>query len=452
MEKFPNKSIYPITMNINSRGHLEIGGCSTVELASKFGTPLYIIDEDTLRTSIKNYKQEFSSRYTNSLVLYGSKAFTCEAVCHILQEEELGIDVVSGGELYLALKTGFNPSKIYFNGNNKSQEELVLAVENNIGGVIVDNLYELELLNQIAISKSKNCSILLRITPGIECHTHEYIKTGQIDSKFGFDLTQVNDVIEKIKTRYRSLKLEGLHAHIGSQIFELNSYADLVNIMLKLYKEIKTKYGIEFTKMNVGGGIGIKYIEKDDPPGIDAAADIITKTINESSKTLGINKPMLLLEPGRSIVGTAGITIYQIGSTKEVPGIRKYISINGGMADNPRPAMYKAIYTACIANKMLEKNKDVVTVAGRFCESGDILIKDIELAQPVSGDILAVFCTGAYNYSMSGNYNLVPKPACVLVKDGNADIIIERETYQSIISLNHVPSRLLKYKNTSLNK
>lgn len=452
MENFPNKSIYPITMDINSRGHLEIGGCSIVELASRLGTPLYIIDEDTLRTSINSYKEEFNSKYKDCLVLYGSKAFTCEAICHILQEEEMGIDVVSGGELYLALKTGFNANNIYFNGNNKLQEELLLAVENNIGGIIVDNFHELEILNQIAISKSKTCSILLRITPGIECHTHEYIKTGQIDSKFGFDLSQINTAIEKITTRYRSLSLEGLHAHIGSQIFELKSYSDLINIMLKLYSDIKTKYGLEFTKINIGGGIGIKYVDGDTPPGIDEAAAIISKTIKENCKKLGLKKPLLLLEPGRSIIGTSGVTIYQVGSIKEIPGIRKYISVNGGMADNPRPAMYNSVYTACIANKMLEKNKEVVTVAGRFCESGDILIKDIELVKPVSGDILAVFCTGAYNYSMSSNYNFVPRPACVIVKDGNADIIIERETYQDIISHHQIPSRLLKYRSTLLNK
>ncbi|MEW5822413.1 MAG: diaminopimelate decarboxylase [Cyanobacteriota bacterium] len=447
MQKSPNQNIYPITMNVNSRAHLEIGGCSAIELSSKFGTPLYIIDEDTLRKTIQDYKLQFSSKYEDSLVLYAAKSFVCESICHILHEEGIGIDVVSGGELYLALKAGIPSSKIYFNGNNKSKEEIVLAIDNEIGAIIVDNFYELQILNKIATSKSKSCPIMLRITPGIECHTHEYIKTGQIDSKFGFDLTQIEEAVRQITSKYKKLDLQGLHAHIGSQIFELDSYADLVSILLEQYAKIKNDYGLELTKINVGGGLGIKYTEEDQPPHISQVASIISRSINENASKLSLEKPMLLLEPGRSIIGPSGVTLYEIGSIKEVPGIRKYVSVDGGMADNPRPAMYQSVYTACVANKMLEKNKEVVTVAGRFCESGDILIKDIELAKTVSGDILAVFATGAYNYSMSSNYNMVPRPACVIVKDGNADIIIERESYQDLIAHDKVPSRLLKYKN-----
>jgi diaminopimelate decarboxylase len=449
MEKSPNQSIYPVSMNINSRGHLEIGGCSSVELVSRFGTPLYVVDEITLRSCLRNYKKEFSAKYPDSLVLYAAKAFMCEAVCHILQEEGSGVDVVSGGELYVSLKAGVPANKIYFNGNNKSPEELAMAVDNGVGSVIVDNFHELEQLNQVAISKSKKCSIMLRITPGIECHTHEYIKTGQVDSKFGFDLNQLDEAVEKVHARYQSLNLQGFHAHIGSQIFDLTAYADLVKIILERYALIKEKFNLEMTKINVGGGLGISYTGEDTPPAIGQMASIITNAIHDNAERLNLIEPMLLLEPGRSISGPAGVTLYQVGSSKVVPDIRKYIAVDGGMADNPRPAMYQSVYTACIANKMLEKNKEVVTVAGRFCESGDILIKDIELANPVSGDILAVFATGAYNYSMSSNYNLVPRPACVLVKDGNADIIIERESYQNLISLNRVPSRLLKYKSIS---
>ena len=447
MEKSPNQDIYPITMTTNHKGHLEIGGCSAVELASKFDTPLYVIDEDTLRKAIKDYQMQFSSKYEDSLVLYAAKSFICEAVCHILQQENVGIDVVSGGELYVALKTGFNPSKIYFNGNNKTQEELALAIDNGVGSVIVDNFYELDLLNRIATTKSKSCPVMLRITPGIECHTHEYIRTGQVDSKFGFDLSQIDLAVEKIHNDYKKLHLQGFHAHIGSQIFEISSYADLVAIILKRYAQIKSDFGIDLTKINVGGGLGIKYTENDNPPHIAEVASVIADAINENCEKLELNKPTLLLEPGRSIIGPAGVTLYTIGSSKEVPGIRKYVSVDGGMADNPRPAMYQSVYTACVANKMLEKNKEVVTVAGRFCESGDILIKDVELVQNVSGDVLAVFATGAYNYSMSSNYNFVPRPACVLVKDGNADIIIKRESYQDLISHDKVPSRLLKYRN-----
>lgn len=449
MEKSPNQDIYPVSMNVNSRGHLEIGGCSSVELASKFGTPLYVIDEDTLRQSIQRYKNDFASQYEDSLVLYASKAFMCEAICHIVDEEGIGVDVVSGGELFLALKSGINPLKIFFNGNNKTQEEIVMAIDNGISSVIADNFYELELINKIAVSKSKTCPVMLRITPGIECHTHEYIKTGQIDSKFGFDLTQINEALELLKTKYKNLNLLGFHAHIGSQIFELSSHVDLVRILLERYAQIKNDYGIEMTILDIGGGYGIKYTEEDNPPSVAEFAKAITEAIDENVDRLGITKPKLLLEPGRSLIGPAGITLYTVGSDKEVPNIRKYIAVDGGMADNPRPAMYQAVYTACIANKMLEKEKEVVTVAGRFCESGDILIKDIELAKPVSGDIMAVFATGAYNYSMSNNYNLVPRPACVLVKDGNADIIIERETYQDLISHDRVPSRLLRHKSAT---
>lgn len=450
MEKSPNQDIYPVSMNVNQRGHLEIGGCSAVELASKFATPLYVMDEDTLRKSMRSYNKAFKSLYKNSMALYASKAFITEAMCHILQEENFGIDVVSGGELYVALKSGFDTSKIYFNGNNKSQEELVMAVDNELGAIIVDNFYELELLNRIAVSKSKKCSIMLRITPGIECHTHEYIKTGQIDSKFGFDLSQIDLAVEKITSLYKNLQLQGLHAHIGSQIFELDSYADLVKIVLERYSQIKNDYSLELTKINIGGGFGIKYTDNDTPPTIDESARIIVDAVIVNCERLNLATPILLLEPGRSVVGPAGVTLYQVGSSKEVPDVRTYISVDGGMADNPRPAMYEAEYTACIANKMLEKNKKLVTVAGRFCESGDILIKDIELADPVSGDVLAVFSTGAYNYSMSSNYNFVPRPACVLVKDGNADLIIERESYQDLVARNKVPSRLLKYKKVSV--
>lgn len=452
MEKSANQSIYPTTMNTNLRGHLEIGGCSAVELASRFGTPLYVLDEDTLRKTIQDYKFQFNSKYENSLVLFASKALSNLAICHILQEEGLGIDVVSGGELFVALKTGFPPDKIYFHGNNKSQEELVMALNNDIGAIIVDNFYELELLNNTARSKNKTCRIMLRITPGIECHTHEYIKTGQIDSKFGFDLNQLDEAIDLIVKTYRNLKLEGLHAHIGSQIFDLDSYADLAEIILKLYSKYKNVYSLTMPKLNIGGGFGIKYTEEDEPPSISEVAKVITSAIKKNCDKLELELPFLLLEPGRSLVGPAGITLYTVGSHKEVPNVRKYVAVDGGMADNPRPAMYNAVYTACIANKMLEKKKELVTIAGRFCESGDILIKDIELAPPATNDILAVFSTGAYNYSMSSNYNMVPRPACVLVKDGNADIIIERETYEDLIAKHKVPSRLLKSKSTPVNQ
>lgn len=445
MSQTVNQSVIPDTARINKQNHLEIGGCDVVELAENYGTPLYVYDETTIRKSCQEYKNAFSS-YNNSLMLYASKAFMTAAVCKILKDENFGLDVVSGGEIYTALKADFPMEKVFFNGNNKTIEELDLALDVKIGRITVDNFLELALLDNIAKSKDIKVDILLRITPGIECHTHEYIQTGHLDSKFGFDLSQVDEAIELINDQYSNLALRGLHAHIGSQIFETQVYYDVVDVILEQFARIKDKFGIILDDMNIGGGLGIKYIKSDDPPSIDEIAEVITDSLNKNAVKHNLSGIRLIVEPGRSIIGTAGVTLYTVGSSKQVPDGRKYIAVDGGMSDNPRPAMYQAKYHAVVADNVNNINNELlenITIAGRFCESGDILIKDIELPAVKPGDIICIFATGAYNYSMSSNYNRVPRPEAILVQNGASDVIIKRETFEDVISLDIIPERLL---------
>jgi len=441
MQTTDNQSIRPYTAKINENGNLEIGGVDTVELVEKYGTPLYVYDEETIRRICRQYKQAFVE-YPNINMMFASKAFMTKAICKIVGSEGFGLDCVSGGEIYTALKSGFDMSKILFNGNNKSVEELEMALELGVGRFSVDNSLELALLNTIAESKNKKADILLRITPGIECHTHEYIQTGHLDSKFGFDLTQLDEAIELIQEEYLNLNLKGLHAHIGSQIFETQVYHDEIDVVLNQIKMIKDKFGIELEEMNIGGGLGITYTEEDTPPSIEKLAEVVIKSIKENTEKYGIKNPKIYLEPGRSIVGTAGVTLYTFGSSKQVPEGKKYVAVDGGMADNPRPSMYQAKYSAVIANKPEAEGEEVVTIAGRYCESGDILIKDINLPMVETGDILCVFNTGAYGYSMSSNYNRTLKPAIVLVNNKQSDIIVKRETYDELIAHDQIPDRL----------
>lgn len=436
-----NQSIKPITTAVNKNGNLEIGGCDLVELANKYSTPLYVIDEKTLRTICKEYKKAFSG-YEKVNMMYASKAFMNMAIAKIIHSEGFGFDAVSGGELYTIYKAGVDMSKVLFNGNNKSYDELKLALELGVGRISVDNFFELALLNEIAQSQNKKVNILLRITPGIECHTHEYIQTGHLDSKFGFDLTQVPEAIELIQEQYTNLIPRGFHAHIGSQIFETKIYEDEVELLVKEMSLIKEKFGILFDEINVGGGLGVKYTEEEFPPSVFEIGKLIVGALNKSIKKYSIPSPTLYLEPGRSIISTSGVTLYTIGSSKQVPHGTKYFAIDGGMADNPRPSMYQAKYKAQVANKPLEENSQKVTIAGKFCESGDILIKDINLPELEEGDILCVFNTGAYNYSMSSNYNRFQKPAAVLVNNSQSDIIVNRETLDDLISHDVVPNRL----------
>jgi len=441
MQKSDNQNIMPFSAKINEENHLEIGGCDAVELADNYGTPLYVMDEETIRRIAKQYKDAFSS-YPKTNMLFASKALMTKAIAKILDSEGFGFDVVSGGELYTILKTGINAQKALFNGSNKSIEELEMAVACGIGRISVDNFLELALLDNILKSQNKTQDILLRITPGIECHTHEYIQTGHLDSKFGFDLTQLDEAIELIQEQYTNLNLKGLHAHIGSQIFETQVYYDEVQVICEQFKRIKDKFGIELTDMNLGGGLGVTYTNEDAPPSTYEIAEVILSSIKAGVEKYSICEPTIYIEPGRSLVATAGCTLYTIGSSKQVPQGKKYIAVDGGMADNPRPSMYQAVYTAVVANNVENEEKETVTVAGRFCESGDILIKDIELPVTKEGDILCVFNTGAYGYSMSSNYNRVLKPAMVLVNNKKSDIIISRESYDDLVSHDVVPERL----------
>lgn len=441
MQRSDNQNIMPFTAKINDENHLEIGGCDVTQLADEYGTPLYVMDEETIRRIAKQYKEAFAP-YQNVNMLYASKALMTKAIAKILDSEGFGFDVVSGGELYTVLNAGVNPQKLLFNGSNKSIEELEMAVDCSIGRISVDNFLELALLDNILKAKNKTQDILLRITPGIECHTHEYIQTGHLDSKFGFDLSQLDEVVELIRDEYTNINLVGLHAHIGSQIFETKVYYDEVQVICEQFKKIKDKFGIELTEMNLGGGLGVTYTKDDTPPSTYEIANTIISSIQEGIKKYEIKAPTIYIEPGRSLVATAGCTLYTIGSSKQVPQGKKYIAVDGGMADNPRPSMYQAVYTAMIGNNAENSEKETVTIAGRFCESGDILIKNIELPKTQEGDILCVFNTGAYGYSMSSNYNRVLKPAMVLVNNKKSDIIIKRETYEDLVSHDIIPKHL----------
>ncbi len=429
---FVNQNIKPLNTKVNSKGNIEISGCDLVELAEKYSTPLYVMDRVTLEKMANDYKQAFSN-YKNTRMMYASKALMTSAIASIFYKLGFGFDVVSLGEMYILKNAGIDLSHATFNGNNKGCDELEYAVLNNIARVSVDNFYELELLDNIAKKMNKVQKILLRITPGIECHTHEYIQTGQLDSKFGFDLHMIDEAIDLIQKQYKNLDLKGLHAHVGSQIFETKIFEDEIEVLLKEIRRIKDKFNIELNEVNIGGGLGITYVESDAPPNVYEVAEITIKAIEKYCALYELSEPVLYIEPGRSLVATAGVTLYTIGASKNIEGIRKYISVDGGMADNPRPSMYCAEYYAEIVNKKEGYNPEKVTVAGKFCESGDILIKDIELNSPKAGDTLCLYATGAYCYSMSSNYNGVLKPAMVLINEGKSDIIVRRQTLQQLV-------------------
>lgn len=443
MTSSTNQFLKPITTKVNDAGNLEIGGCDLVELADKYGTPLYVIDEKTLRAVCNDYKNAFA-KYPKTRMMYASKALCICAISKILSEEGFGFDTVSAGEIYTVYKAGVDMSNVLFNGNNKSYDELSLALDLGVGRISVDNFLELALLNEIAHSKNKTVDILLRITPGIECHTHEYIQTGHLDSKFGFDLTQIDDAVELVLNEYKNLKIHGLHAHIGSQIFETSIYPDEIEILVRELARLDEKFGLKLDEINIGGGIGVKYTEKDVPPSIYDIGSIVIQKLEEAVKKYNVDYPTLFLEPGRSIISTSGVTLYTVGSSKQVPHGKKYVAVDGGMADNPRPSMYQAEYVAEVANKKDNAGMGKVTVAGRFCESGDVLIPEIELPKLDEGDILCVYNTGAYNYSMASNYNKVSKPAMVLVNNSQSDIIINRETLDDLIANEVIPDRLAK--------
>ncbi|HZD60393.1 MAG TPA: diaminopimelate decarboxylase [Anaerolineae bacterium] len=428
--------VLPITAKVNSQGHLEIGGCDAVELTKEYGTPLFLMDEDTIRTQCQTYMKAFGSKNKDFEVIYASKAFSSIAMCQIAYEEGLSLDVSSGGELYTANKAGFPMEKIYLHGNNKTSAELELALDQGVGRVVVDSFQELNLLNRVAARKGLRQSILLRVTPGIKPQTHSYIQTGQIDSKFGFGLQDGLALSAVRKSlELENIELKGIHAHIGSQIFALHSYAKAIEIIMEFIRSVKDRTGFIVDELNTGGGLGIKYKAVDEPSTIEEYADVIVDGVVREATRLDLPVPKVMIEPGRSIVANSGVTLYTVGTIKDIPKIRTYVSVDGGMSDNLRPMLYGAVYEALLANRAEEIPDTIVTIAGKHCESGDILIKDIMLPHPEVGDILCTPATGAYGYVMANNYNRQPRPAVVLVRDGRARVIIKRETLDDLIRL-----------------
>lgn len=422
-------------LNMNTLGHLTIGGCDTIELAQKFGTPLYVMDEDKIRKTCKMYRSSIDKYYNGKgMPLYASKAFSCKEICRIIKEEKMGLDVVSGGELFTALNAGFPAEHIHFHGNNKTADEITFALQSNVGHIIVDNLTELQTIDSIAAKLNKVADITLRIKPGIDAHTHEFIRTGQIDSKFGFSL-ETGEAMEAVRSavKYPNVNLKGMHCHIGSQIFDIQPFVLAAKVMLGFIKQIKDETGIVIQELNLGGGFGIKYVSSDTPVAYDQYMKLVSETVYSLCKELELDVPFIFIEPGRSIVGEAGITLYTVGGIKEIPNVRTYVSVDGGMGDNPRYALYRSSYTAVVANKATLPASAKVTIAGKCCESGDLIQENTMIQTPQVGDTLAVLSTGAYNYSMSSNYNRIPKPAVIMVQNGNPRIIVKRETYKDIV-------------------
>jgi diaminopimelate decarboxylase len=435
------------TQRINEQGHLEIGGCDAVELARQFGTPLYVLDEATFRQNMRDYRRAFDKRYPRNEIAYAGKALLCLAVARIVAQEGYDLDVASAGELYTALKAGFPPEKLVFHGNNKSLFELQMAVQHGVGRIVADNLLELEMLERVAAEAGKQVSILIRVTPGIDPHTHRFIRTGQADTKFGLNIRN-GYALEGVRRALAlpHLRVKGIHCHVGSQLLDTEAQERAVKIMVDFMHTLRKQLNYIVEELNIGGGLGIRYIESHQPPTFEEYAERIVGVLTQQLERRNLPYPTLLQEPGRALVGEAGVTLYTIGAIKQVPihqppGTRTYVAVDGGMSDNPRPQLYDAVYTALVANKANQPADTVVTIAGKHCET-DILIRNVAIAQPEPGDILAVPSTGAYNYAMSSNYNRFPRPAMVLVNAGHAEVIVERETLDDLLAHDRIPERL----------
>ncbi|MCL6445428.1 MAG: diaminopimelate decarboxylase [Alicyclobacillus sp.] len=423
------------TMTIDPNGHLWIGGCDTVQLAAEFGTPLFVYDEACIRQTIREFHAAFRRHGVKYQIAYASKAFCTVAMCQLVHEEGCGVDVVSGGELYTALQAGVPAEHIHMHGNNKTREELQYAVDAQIGVIVVDNFTELELLNDISAAAGRVTNVLLRIAPGVAAHTHEFISTGQQDSKFGFDLEsgQAEQALAKLQG-CKHLRGIGLHAHIGSQIFDSQGFVLSIQRLAALYVQ-GLRAGLPFQVFNVGGGFGIRYTQEDTPVPISEHIDVIVRQTQEAFARSEVELPEIWIEPGRSIAGPAGITLYTVGTQKVIPGVRNYVAVDGGMTDNPRLALYGAKYEAVLANRMHDTKNTVWSVAGKCCETGDMVIWDAKLPAPRYGDLMAVFATGAYNFAMASHYNRIPHPAVVFVRDGEAVLVVERETWADVARL-----------------
>lgn len=429
------KMLVSKNLAVNEKGHLTVGGMDTVELAKEYGTPLYIMDEGLIREHCRSFRESMDKYYGGQgLVCYASKAFCCKAMCRIMLEEGLGLDVVSEGELYTALSVGFPPEKLCFHGNNKTDHELSYALENGVGRIIVDNIYELERLDRLAEKTGRTANIMYRIKPGIDAHTHNFIMTGQIDSKFGFAL-ETGEAYEAVKKAIECshINLVGLHCHIGSQIFDIDPFVKAAEVMLTFIAKIKDELGFEVKELNLGGGFGIRYTEEDAPVGYDRYMEKVSEKVKEVCAEKNVKLPFILIEPGRSIAAPAGITLYTVGGRKEIPNIRTYVSVDGGMGDNPRYALYQSKYDVEVANKANLPKTETVTVAGKCCETGDLIGEGMPIQPVEPGDILAVLATGAYNYSMSSNYNRIPKPPVVMIRDGKSRVVVKRETFEDIV-------------------
>ncbi|WP_067728200.1 diaminopimelate decarboxylase [Oceanobacillus damuensis] len=419
---------------VNTNGHLEIGGVDTVELAEKYGTPLYVYDVGMIRRNARTFVDTFKEMNVKAKVAYASKAFSSIAMLQVAKQENLCLDVISEGELYTALEAKFPTERIHMHGNNKSRQEIAMAIENDIGCIVIDNLYDIELIEEELAKQNKRIDVLLRVTPGVELKTHQYIITGNEDSKFGFNLQngQAKEAFEKLY-EHESINLIGLHCHIGSQIFETEGFRVAVDILFNELSNWKAEFDYIPEVLNLGGGFGIRYTKEDEPLPYSDYVKATVDAVQEHSKTLQIPMPEIWIEPGRSIVGNAGITLYTIGSIKQIPGVRDYVSVDGGMTDNIRPALYQAKYEAVIANNPQAKVVKKVSIAGKACESGDMLIWDLPVPEVTHGDILAVFSTGAYNYSMASHYNRLPNAAVVFAEDGNDKLVVKRETFEEVV-------------------
>ncbi len=429
-QNIPRLVLFPQTAEVDEKSHLVIGGCDCVALAGEFGTPLYVFDEIDLRNRCREFKVEFGRRYPDVTACYSAKAFTARAMLQLVKEEGLDLDVVSGGELGIARSVDFPMKRIHFPGNNKSAEEMEMAVKYGIGHIVVDNLHELDMLIKIAGKKKVN--ILLRLSPGIDAHTHAYNTTGIVDSKFGLTRSTWDEAIEKALAA-KNLKVDGLHFHIGSGIFEMEPYEKAIEVMLEYAAEIKQKHNFETRVLSIGGGFGARYTLDETPPPIATWAEVIADKIISQCRELKLSPPGLIIEPGRAIVAQAGVALYRVGVIKDIPGIRRYVCVDGGMGDNIRQPMYGARQEALVANKGSAKETGIVTIAGKYCESGDILISDISMPELKAGDILALAGSGAYCAPLQSNYNAFCRPAIVFVRDGKARLVRRRETLQDLI-------------------
>ncbi len=427
--------LYP-HFDINGQGHLTVGGLDTVELAREFGTPVNVLDENYIRAQMQLYikcaKQSFGE---DALPLFASKSLCCAEIYRIAADEGMGIDCVSPGELYIARRVGFPAQRIYFHGNNKTDRDIADALDMGVGTFVVDNLEELESLSAQSLSRGTRARILLRITPGIDPHTHKAISTGGIDSKFGSAIgTGQAEQIVLAALAAPGVELQGLHCHIGSQIFDAQPFTDAAETMVAFMADMIHRHGAPLTELNLGGGLGVRYTQEQPELDIPGTLQAIADKVKALCSTHEIPVPRIILEPGRSLVAAAGVTLYSVGSVKQIPGFKNYVSVDGGMADNPRYALYGAPYTALIANKASAPADFCATVAGRCCESGDLLGESMLLQRPERGDILAMLVTGAYQHSMASNYNKIPRPPLVMVKDGKARVVVRRETYEDLIS------------------